>query len=70
MHSSTLKTLSLEKVVNVLITLFLGIAPLMKLELVSLSPYDFDGEQSSWLTPAALKGVVTTASHTVIDQCV
>jgi hypothetical protein len=40
------------------------------LELVSLSPYDFDGEQSSSLAPSASKEVATTASHTVIDQCV
>jgi hypothetical protein len=69
-HSSTLKTLYLKKVVNVPITLFLGIVHLTKLELDCLSPNDFGGEQSSSLTSTALKGVATTASHTVIDHCV
>jgi len=67
-HSPTLKTLYLEGLFNVPITLFLGVH-LTNLELDSLSPNDFDGEQSSSLTPAASKGVATTASHTVIDQC-
>jgi hypothetical protein len=67
--SSTLKTLHLDKVLNVPIMLFHGIH-LTKLGLSSLSPNDFDGEQSRLLTPAALEGVATTASHTVIDQCV
>jgi hypothetical protein len=69
-HSSTLTTLYLKKVVNVPITLFLGIVHLTKLELDCLSPNDFGGEQSSSLTSTALKGVATTASHTVIDHCV
>jgi len=68
-HSPTLKTLYLKRLVNVPITLFLGVH-LTNLELDSLSPDDFDGEQSSSLTPAASKGVATTASHTVIDQCI
>jgi len=68
-HSPTLKTLYLKGIVNVPITLFLGVH-LTNLELDSLSPDDFDGEQSSSLTPAASKGVATTTSHTVIDQCI
>jgi hypothetical protein len=67
-HSCTLKTLYLTKV-KVPIMLFHGIH-LTKLELSYLSPNDFDGEQSRLLTPAASEGVATTASHTVIDQCV
>jgi len=59
----------LERLVNVPITLFLGVH-LTNLELDSLSPDDFDGEKSSSLTPAASKGVATTASHTAIDQCI
>jgi hypothetical protein len=58
--SSTLKTLRLKRV-SVPITLFHGIH-LTMLELSSLSPNFFDGEQSRLLMPAA--------SHTVIDQCV
>jgi len=69
-HLSTLKTLYLDKLANVPITLFLGIVHLTKLKLGSISHDDFDGEQSSSLTPAASKGVATTASHTVIDRCV
>ena len=51
------------------IMLFHGIH-LTKLRLHYLSPNDFDNEQSRLLTPAASEGVATTASHTVIDQCV
>jgi hypothetical protein len=69
-HSSSLKALYLESVVNVPITLFLDIAHLTKLELISISPGNFDGMQSSSLTPTASKGVATAASHTVIDRCV
>jgi len=61
---STLKTLYLCKV-GVPITLFHGIH-LTKLGLSSLSPNDFNGEQSRLLTPAALEEV---ASHMVVDQC-
>jgi hypothetical protein len=68
MHLSTLKTLCLEKV-KVPIMLLHGIH-LTKLEFTSVSPNDFGGEQSRLLTPAASVGVATTASHTVIDQCV
>ena len=68
-HSPTLKTLYLKGIVNVPITLFLGVH-FTNLQLHSLSPNDFDGEQSSSLTPAASKGVATTTSHTVIDQCI
>ncbi|KIM92278.1 hypothetical protein PILCRDRAFT_762268 [Piloderma croceum F 1598] len=67
-HSSTLKTLDLNAV-KVPIMLFHGLH-LTKLELSSLSPNDFDGEQSRLLTPAASEGVATTASHTMIDHCV
>ena len=69
-HSSTLKTLCFDRVVNVPITLFLGVFHLTKLDMRFLSPHDFEGEQPSSLTPAASKGVSTTAYHTVIDQCV
>ena len=65
-HSSTLKTLYLWKVIMP-ITLFHGIH-LTKLWLASLSPNDFIGEQSRLLTSAASE-VTTTASHTVIDHC-
>jgi hypothetical protein len=68
-HSSTLKTLSLRRVVNVPINVF-GIVHLMRLELDSLSPGHFNGERSSSLTVAVSNGVATTASHTEIDQCV
>jgi hypothetical protein len=67
-HSSTLKTLYLENI-DVPITLFHGIH-LTKLELSSVSPSNFGGKQSRLLTPAASEGVATTASHTVVDQCV
>ncbi|KAM6492889.1 hypothetical protein JOM56_011023 [Amanita muscaria] len=67
-HSSTLKTLYLTEV-SVPIMLFHGIH-LTKLVLHSLLLNDLDGEQSSLLTSANWEGVATTASHTVIDQCV
>jgi hypothetical protein len=67
-HSDTLKHLFLGKVVNVPISL-LDTVHLTRLDLYSLSPNDFVGEQSSSLTPAASEGVTGTASHTVIDQC-
>ncbi|KIL56625.1 hypothetical protein M378DRAFT_89061 [Amanita muscaria Koide BX008] len=67
-HSSTLKTLYLTEV-SVPIMLFHGIH-LTKLVLHSLLLNDLDGEQSRLLTSAASEGVATTASHTVIDQCV
>ena len=64
-HSSTLKTLYLAQVI-VPIMLLHGIH-LTKLVLESLSLNDFGGEQSRLLTPAVSE-VVTTASHTVVDQ--
>jgi hypothetical protein len=64
-HSSTLKTLSLTGVTKMPITIFLDIVHLTTLELCSLSPDDFDGENSSLLTQAASKGVAP-----VIDRCV
>ena len=67
-HSSTLKTLYLENI-DVPIMLFHGIH-LTRLELRSVSPSNFGGKQSRLLTPAASEGVATTASHTVVDQCV
>ena len=69
-HSSTLKTLHL-KTISVPIMLFLG-TNLTKLELTDVSSNEFDSEQSSLrlLTPGASEGVVTTASHTVVDHCV
>ena len=66
-HLPTFKILYLEKIDNVPITLFLGIVHLTKLHLRSVSLNYSGGEQPSSLT---MKGVATTASHTVIDQCV
>ena len=66
-HSPTLKILYLRGVKNVPITLFLGIAHLAKLHLNSFSLNYSGNKQPSSLTP---NGVATTASHTVIDQCV
>jgi hypothetical protein len=57
----TLKTLYLIEVINLPRTLFFGISHLTRLQLNSILPSDFDGEQLSSLTPAA--------SHTVIDHC-
>jgi hypothetical protein len=68
-RSSTLKTLSLTGVIGVPITLF-HTAHLTTLELDSIFPNDFVGENSSSLAWAASKGVAPTASHTVIDRCV
>ena len=65
-HSSTLKTLSLTGITKVPITFFLH---LTTLELHSLTPSDFGGENSSSLTQAASKGVTPMASHTAIDRC-
>ena len=69
MQSSTLKTLSLTGITKVPITLFFHIAHLTTLELRSLLPSDFGGENSSSPTQAALNGVAPIASHTVIDRC-
>ena len=69
-HSSTLKTFYIDNI-DVPIMLFHGIH-LTRLELSSVSPSNFGGKQSRLLTPAASEseGVATTASHTVVDQCV
>ena len=71
-HSSTLKTLSLNKV-SVPAMLFLGIN-LTKLELTILGffpPNKSDDEGSTLLTPAVSEGVATTTtSHTVVDHCI
>jgi hypothetical protein len=69
-HSSTLKTISLTGIAKVPSTFFLHIVHLTTLELHSLSPDDFGGENSNSLTRAALKGVAPMASDTVIDRCV
>ena len=69
-HSSTLKTLSLRGITEVPITFFFQIVHLTTLELDSISPYDFIGEDSRSLARAASKGVAPMASHTVIDRCV
>ena len=63
-HSPTLKVLNLHRA-NVPIMLFQGIH-LTKLKLISLSPNDFDCEQSKLLT-ATPEG--TTTSHAVVDHC-
>jgi len=70
-HSSTLKTLSLMGITEVPITFFFKIVHLTTLELDSISPYNFIGEDSRSLARAASKGVAPPiASHTVIDRCV
>jgi len=69
-HSSTLKTLSLRRIVRVPITIFLHIVHLATLDLDCISLSDPGGENSSSLTLAASKGVAPMASHTVIDRCV
>lgn len=66
-HSSTLKTLDLGKIIDTPINLFLGIVHLTKLELqqYSLPKHDY------LLTPADLTtGVTANASPAVVDQCV
>jgi hypothetical protein len=68
-HSSNLKTLSLEGVTQVPITVFLHIVHLTTLELHSVSPDDFCYKGSSSLTRAASMGVASTAPHPVIDRC-
>ena len=68
-HSSALKTLSLTGLTEVPITIFFHIVHLTTLELHSLSPNDFIGENSCSLTHADSKGAVM-ASQTVIDRCV
>ena len=60
-HSSSLKTLSLETITDLPITFFLQIVHLTTLELLSFYPIDFDDESSSLLTS---KGVAP-----VIDRC-
>ena len=69
-HSSNLKTLSLNGITKVPITFFLHIVHLSMLELHSVLPADFDNENSSSLIQAASKGVAPMASHVVVDQCV
>ena len=69
-HSSTLKTLSLNGIARVPNTFWLHIVHLTTLELDSLSPNDFDDKNSSSLTGAVSQGVVPVASHAVIDRCV
>jgi hypothetical protein len=65
-HSSSLKTLSLEGIIELPTTFFLRIGHLTTLELFSLSPNDFANENSSSLTS---EGVAPMATHTVIDRC-
>ena len=70
-HSSTLKTLFLEGISKVPITLFLHIVHLTTLTL-TLSPNDFCDENSNSLTRTASKGVpvASIASNTVVDRFV
>ena len=68
-HSSNLKTLSLEGVTRVPITFFLHIVHLSTLELNSVSPDDFCNENSNSLTRAASMVVAPMASQVVIDRC-
>jgi hypothetical protein len=71
-RSSTLKTLTINGFAKIPITYLLPIVHLPTLELHSMSPNNFCGENSSSLTLAASKGVAPMASHTVIqvDRCV
>ena len=66
-HLSTLKTLNINGITKVSLTFLLPVVHLTTLELHSISPNDFYDENSSSLTPAALKGVAPVASHTVIQ---
>ena len=68
-HSSTLKTLSLDSIIKVPITFFQHIDHITTLELTHISPIDFYDNNSSSLR-ATSKGVVPIATHPVIDQCV
>ena len=68
-HSSNLKTLSLEGITKMPITFFLNIVHLTTLELHSISPDDFRYRNSSSLTCGASKGVAPMAPHPVIDRC-
>ena len=72
-HTSTLKTLSLFGVTQVPITFFLHIVHLTTLELYSISPSNFSGENSSseslTRTWAASNGVASRTAP-VIDRCV
>jgi hypothetical protein len=67
-HSSTLKTLSLTGLIGMPISLFFDIAHLATLELHSLLPEDFDGENSSSLTQPASKGMAPMDSNAAIDR--
>ena len=69
-HSSTLKTLSLNGIVKVPTAFFSHIDHLTTLELHSLMPRDFVSEDSSSLSQEDSKGVAPMAPHTVIDRCV
>jgi hypothetical protein len=62
MLSSTLKSLSLDGIINLPISFFYHMGPLTMLELYSLSPTDLSDEYSSLMTRAA--------SNEVIDRCV
>ena len=66
-HSSTLKTLSLEDVTKVPITFFLGIIHLTTLEL-SLSPNDFCDENLISLTSKGVAPIMVPVP--AIDRCV
>jgi hypothetical protein len=69
MRSSSLKTLSFMGITKVPTTIFLDIVHLTTLELYSLSPDDFDSENSSSLTQAASKGVPPVIDHCVWRDC-
>jgi hypothetical protein len=68
-HSSNLKTLSLQGVTQVPITFLLHIVHLTTLELYSMSLNDFRYKGSSSLTSTASMGVASTAPRPVIDRC-
>ena len=63
-HSSTLKTLSLDGIINVPITIFQHIVHITTLELLSITAIDFNDENSKKVAPTCM------GSHAVIDQCV
>ena len=69
-HSSTLKTFSLNGVAKVPNTFWPHIVRTTTLELDSLSPIDFVDENSSSLTWTASKGVAPMTSYAEIDRCV
>ena len=73
-HSSNLKTLSLEGITEVPITFFLNFVRFTELELHSLAPNDFGDENSNSLADlrrgVAPMAALAVAPHRVFDRCV